>query len=158
MNGVGFYACLKPVCPSWEAKTASAVPRRRIGQIQAGLWDSEARAILRLWVLNKRRCYFWHLRRDLLHRPDKLFYDLSRVLSIVSAPLQSAIPLDDYGPFVTRSICGYTPNLLWRTPEPMRVGGVSPVKINIKRCDTSRLTPSEETVAKIGNIYINRGD
>lgn len=115
----------------------------------------KARAILRLWVLNKRGCYFWHSFRDWLLRPDKLFYDLLLLLSISSAALQSAIPLVDDGHLVTRSICGYTPNLLWRTPKPMRIGGVSLVKINIERCDTSRLTLSARTVAKNGNIYIN---
>lgn len=106
-------------------------------------------------MLNKRRCYFWHLFRDWLHRPDKLVYDLLLLLSITSAPLQSAIPLVNDGHLVTRSLCRYTPNLLWRTPKPMRVGGVSLVKINIERCDTSRLTLSAKTVAKNGNIYIN---
>lgn len=109
-------------------------------------------------MLNKRRCYFWHLFPDWLHCPEKRFYDLSILLSITCAPLQSANPLVNNRHSVTSSICRYTPNLLWRTPKPMGIGGVSLVKINIARCHTNRLTLSPRTVVKNGNNYIKVDD
>ena len=51
----------------------------------------KARAILRLWVLNKRRCYFWHMPADWLQRQGETAADWLLLLSISSAPVQSGI-------------------------------------------------------------------
>lgn len=53
----------------------------------------KARAILRLWVLNKRRYYFWHMLGDWLKWPAKASVNWLLVLSISSAPVRSCIPI-----------------------------------------------------------------
>lgn len=83
----------------------------------------KARAILRLWVLNKRRSYFWHMLGDWLQRPDRALVNWLICLSISSAPVQCIFSLDYYRSSVTHCICrmhsqlslAYADgNLVWR--------------------------------------------
>lgn len=165
LDGVDFYACLKPVLSfvknednfdrslsnmdtgNWLYYTTptnpvlSSIERPELS-FDFGCW-TRGGVIFGIWFMIG---YF---------EQTNCFMICCLSLSINSAPLQSAISLVNDGHGVTRTNCRYTPNLLWRTPKPMRIGGVSLVKINIERWDTSRLTPSAKTVAKNGNIYVN---
>lgn len=71
----------------------------------------------------------------------------------MSSRVNGSMPLVNSGRSVKRCVWRYTPHLLWRTPKPMSIGGVSLVKINVERYDMRRLTLSAKTVTKNGNIY-----
>lgn len=93
----------------------------------------KARAILRLWVLNKRRCYFWHPRGDWLQSLRKAAHNWLLLPSISSAPVQYYILIGQLRSFVTLGVCsvhsGFSPaytdsTLSRRNPTWNRITGL----------------------------------
>lgn len=74
-------------CEHWELVILDNTDKSRT------FFHWKARAILRLWVLNKRRCYFWHMLADWLQRPDYMSLSWLYHLSISSAPVLNCTPI-----------------------------------------------------------------
>ena len=133
-------------CRSRQLKRISIVPKQiwtlRIldiiqhGQISHFLLPLKGhRAFLPLWVLNKRRCYFWHMPADWLQRPGETSVNWPLLVSISSAPVQSDHPIGPISRAPWRAGSGgYTCNVCLRPPKPLRVGGVW---LEIKACNAA---------------------
>lgn len=107
LDSVDFYACLTPSSVSHIKYRQFRSFPKQIWNLKSRLYHTtltksstffhwKARAILRLWVLNKRRCYFWHMHADWSWRLGTAFADWLVLLSLSSAPDQSYTWLVDY--------------------------------------------------------------
>lgn len=121
-------------CPSQQVKTKRDRTKCETWELIMILYNTDksstffhwkARAILRLWVLNKRRCYFWHLGCDWLKRLGKITFDWLYLMPISSAPSYFPFSLVYYKLHVRDRDAGCARLVLLLMPEEHWTGGVS---------------------------------